>query len=105
MPSISPMRITPDNVPCGGTVDIEVTVTFAGPPRDVRVVFDIEPPCAFSGETRSVLMRRDGPSPQSFRLLETVSCPPGDVLRPRIVATATDASGSDRSHGRVRVAC
>jgi hypothetical protein len=105
MPNIALMRVGPEAVSCGDIVTIEVTVSFAGPPRQGRLVVDIEPPCTFSGQTSSILMRRDGPSPQVYRLTETITCPAGDTFRPRIVATATDDSGTDQDRVRVRVEC
>ena len=105
MASISSLQVTPASIQCGDVITMEVTVTFAGDPRNVVVAFSIQSPCAFGDGARKVLVSRDGDSPQRFRVMETVTCPSGDTLRPEITATATDEDGSDSSSRRVRVAC
>lgn len=105
MPAITAFSVTPASIGCGDRVVISVQVSFAGPPRDVTVSATIEQPCRFSSGASPVVMTRFGPSPQSFRFTETVTCSPG-THAPQITILASDVfEAADRRSQSITVDC
>jgi hypothetical protein len=105
MPTILNQSITPGEVNCGDRVQINVQVSFNGPPRDVTVMCEIESPCHFSTGASRISIRRTGPSPQSFRFVEQVRCGAG-TFAPQIRITASDTfEAADQRFESIVVHC
>ena len=106
MVTISDLSVDPAVIHCGDSVEITATVTFEGKPRPVTVIVEVQKPCRFHGATTQISMTRDGPSPQVFRVADTISCRAGERFDPRITATASDDDGRDyRAFTRLEVSC
>ena len=106
MVTISDLSLSPTVIRCGDSIEITATVTFDGKPRPVTVIVEVQNPCRFHGATTQISMTRDGPSPQVFRLADTITCRAGERFDPRITATASDGDGDERrAFTRLEVSC
>jgi len=106
MVTISDLSLSPTVIRCGDSVEIKATVTFDGKPRPVSIIVEVQNPCRFHGATRQIEITRDGPSPQVFRVVDTITCRAGERFDPRITATASDGDGREsRVFTRLEVSC
>ena len=92
MAAIRSARLSQDWINCGDPIEITVEIEFIGPPTEVAVVLEIQAPCRFRDGSDAIKVRKNGPSPQTVRLVEAISGPSGVTHFPRLRITAIEKS-------------
>ena len=105
MPVIKEFVIDPPTIACGDSVEMRVTIEFAGPPEDVSVEFSIDPPCRFHNGSTSIVVTKNGPSPQTIRVVEPVMCPAGQFFAMVAAEVSDDSRSSDQANRPLTVQC